>query len=111
MSVIISAYSKAAFNEFLNQVYSVIKVHSSFVQVGLAICKYFPKQRRKLTQSMNKQKRGRVMKKLKKAAAGVLTLALSFSIVGTSVAPTFADDIRKELGRMPEGGYEGTGRI
>lgn len=39
MSVIISAYSKAAFNEFLNQVYSVIKVHSSFVQVGLAICK------------------------------------------------------------------------
>ena len=25
MSVIISAYSKAAFNEFLNQVYSVIK--------------------------------------------------------------------------------------
>ena len=37
------------------------------------------------------------MKKLKKAAAGVLTLALSFSIVGTSVAPTFADDIGKNL--------------
>ena len=30
------------------------------------------------------------MKKLKKAATGILTLALSFSIVGTSVAPTFA---------------------
>ena len=37
------------------------------------------------------------MKKIKKAAAGVLTLALSFSIVGTSVAPTFADDIGKNL--------------
>ena len=37
------------------------------------------------------------MKKLKKAAAGVLTLALSFSIVGTSVAPAFADDIGKNL--------------
>ena len=37
------------------------------------------------------------MKKLKKAAAGILTLALSFSIVGTSVAPTFADDIGKNL--------------
>ena len=37
------------------------------------------------------------MKKLKKAAAGVLTLALSFSIVGTSVAPTFANDIGKNL--------------
>ncbi len=37
------------------------------------------------------------MKKLKKAAAGVLTLALSFSIVGTSVAPAFADDTGKNL--------------
>ena len=37
------------------------------------------------------------MKKLKKAAAGILTLALSFSIVGTSVAPTFADDTGKNL--------------
>lgn len=37
------------------------------------------------------------MKKLKKAAAGVLTLALSFSIAGTSVAPTFADDTGKNL--------------
>lgn len=37
------------------------------------------------------------MKKLKKAAAGVLTLALSFSIVGTSVAPAFADDTGKSL--------------
>ena len=37
------------------------------------------------------------MKKLKKVAAGILTLALSFSIVGTSVAPTFADDTGKNL--------------
>lgn len=37
------------------------------------------------------------MKKLKKAAAGVLTLALSFSIAGTSVAPTFADDTGNSL--------------
>lgn len=37
------------------------------------------------------------MKRIKKAAAGILTLALSFSIVGTSVAPTFADDTGKNL--------------
>ena len=37
------------------------------------------------------------MKKLKKAAAGVLTLALSFSIAVTSVAPAFADDTGKNL--------------
>lgn len=42
------------------------------------------------------------MKKLKKAAAGVLTLALSFSIVGTSVAPTFADDTGKNLEELQE---------
>ena len=42
------------------------------------------------------------MKKLKKAAAGVLTLALSFSIVGTSVAPTFADDTGKNLEELKE---------
>ena len=40
------------------------------------------------------------MKKLKKAAAGVLTLALSFSIAGTSVAPTFADDTGNSLGDL-----------
>ena len=37
------------------------------------------------------------MKKLKKAAAGVLTLALSFSIAGTSMVPVFADDTGKNL--------------
>ena len=42
------------------------------------------------------------MKKVKKAAAGVLTLALSFSIVGTSVAPTFADDAGKSLDEMQQ---------
>lgn len=42
------------------------------------------------------------MKKLKKAAAGILTLALSFSIVGTSVAPTFADDTGKNLEELQE---------
>lgn len=42
------------------------------------------------------------MKKLKKAAAGVLTLALSFSIVSTSVAPTFADDAGKSLDEMQQ---------
>ena len=40
------------------------------------------------------------MKKLKKAAAGILTLALSFSIAGTSVAPTFADDTGNSLGDL-----------
>ena len=38
------------------------------------------------------------MKKLKKAAAGVLTLALSFSIAGTIVATTFAGDTGNSLG-------------
>ena len=42
------------------------------------------------------------MKKLKKAATGILTLALSFSIVGTSVAPTFADDTGKNLEELQE---------
>lgn len=42
------------------------------------------------------------MKKLKKAAAGVLTLALSFSIAGTSVVPTFADDAGKSLDEMQQ---------
>lgn len=39
---------------------------------------------------------------LNKAAAGILTLALSFSIVGTSVAPTFADDTGKNLHEMQQ---------
>lgn len=42
------------------------------------------------------------MKKLKKAVTGILTLALSFSIVGTSVAPTFADDTGKNLEELQE---------
>lgn len=42
------------------------------------------------------------MKKLKKAAAGVLTLALSFSIAGTSMVPVFADDTGKNLDKMQQ---------
>lgn len=55
MSVIISVYSKAAFKEFLNQVYSVIKVHNSSAQVGLAICS---PQRNKERSLQRKEEKG-----------------------------------------------------